>query len=212
MDNKHGILLYEWPRCRNGHLSSLRVFLHFVWRTSVRACVQTITVADNHIFGGEPAVTAMPYSTWYKVNESWAGGPEKSYYDYERVTTTSTIFWVGGRAYYPGWSVEWVAEDNATLNPPWPTLTSDMVIPTWVPGAIVSNPGQYHNKGSGDPRPTRLPKSKFDRVGVPLIATLAGILALVLLGTLLFWCIRRRRAKKTLVKAPSEETVLETRN
>ena len=55
-----------------------------------------------------------------------------------------------------------------------------------------------------------LPKIKVDRVEVPVIAALTALLGLVLLGGLLFWCLRRRRTK-TLVKAPSEETEVETR-
>ena len=164
------------------------------------ACAQTMF--QNPGNGG--IVTAMPYTTQYRVNET-----VNPFYDYDEVETTSTIYWRAGRAYYPGWSVEWMAEDNATLDPPWPTLTSDMLIPTWVPGTNVSNHGSYDNKGSGRSRPTTLPKSKFDRVGVPLIASLAGLLGLVLLGGVLLWCMRRKRAKKNPVKTPSEEMELE---
>lgn len=137
---------------------------------------------EDNILGAGPFVTAMPYTTRYKVNETFG-----NYDGYDTVETTSIIYWIGGRAYYPGWSVEWMAEDNVTLSPPWPTLTSDMVIPTWVPGKnIMDNYGQYDNKGKGRTRPTPFPKSKFDRVGVPVIAALAALLGLVLLGGLCF--------------------------
>lgn len=174
---------------------------------SAWACAQTM-LGEDKILGAGPFMTAMPYTTRYKVNETIGS---YSYYEYDTVETTSIIYWRGGRAYYPGWSIEWMAEDNVTLNPPWPTLTSDMVVPTWVPGENIKNYGQYDNKGSGRTRPTASPKSKFDRVGVPLIATLAGLLGLLLLGGLIFWCLRKRRVKR-LVKEPSEEAGLETRD
>lgn len=129
--------------CKSGHevvTDTFRLYYESDLLTGKRAwaCAQT-TMGEDNILGAGPFVTAMPYTTRYKVNETVG-----NYYDYDTVETTSIIYWRGGRAYYPGWSVEWMAEDNVTLDPPWPTLTSDTVIPTWVPGEnITHNYGQY---------------------------------------------------------------------
>ena len=55
------------------------------------ACAQTIMGEDN-LFSAGPFVTAMPYTTRYKVNEIVG-----TYYDYDTEDTTSIIYWRGGR-------------------------------------------------------------------------------------------------------------------
>lgn len=39
---------------------------------------------------------------------------------------TTLAPFVAGRAFYPPMSMEWLEEDNKTLDPKWPTLTSNI--------------------------------------------------------------------------------------
>lgn len=47
---------------------------------------------EDNIFSAGPFVTAMPYTTRYKVNEIVG-----TYYDYDTEDTASIIYWRGGR-------------------------------------------------------------------------------------------------------------------
>ena len=52
-----------------------------------------------------------------------------------------------GTAFYPPWRIEWVSEDVSSLSPQWPTLTSNMLIPTWTEGMSIKK-GEYDNQGT----------------------------------------------------------------
>lgn len=117
---------------------------------------------------------------------------------------TTTVAFKSGRAFYPPLSLEWVEEDNQTLSPKWPTLTSDMLIPTWNPGKYPSDDwldewnmkaGVYDNKGAGRREEVKQPPSMPNKVAIPVIAVLASLLA-ISLGALLFLLWRGRKANR----------------
>lgn len=90
--------------------------------------------------------------------------------------------------------MEWFEEDNETLSPKWPTLTSDMLIPTWTPGETVNNKyGNLDNRGTG--KRAAPPPSMPNKIAIPVIATLATLLG-ICLGALLFLLWRGRRGKR----------------
>ena len=115
---------------------------------------------------------------------------------------TTTAAFMSGRAFYPPLSLEWVEEDNQTLSPKWPTLTSDMLIPTLDPGQYSSynwlemnKAGVYDNKGAGRREEVKQPASMPNKVAIPVIAVLASLLA-ISLGALLFLLWRGRKANR----------------
>ena len=110
------------------------------------------------------------------------------------VTVTNTIAFVG-RAFYPAMSMEWEESDNPSLDPPWPTLTSDMLIPSWAPGMDLLS--RYENKGAGHDYEADKPKPATIKmkIAIPIIATLGGIILLVILY-IMYRRIRRRFAER----------------
>lgn len=110
--------------------------------------------------------------------------------------TQLTLPFTRGRAFYAAMSMEWFEEDNKTLDPKWPTLTNDMLIPTWTPGMSPSNgifPGAFDHRGRG---PMAVPPPSVpNKVAVPVIAVLATLLALSL-GALLFMLWRGRKVNR----------------
>ena len=131
-------------------------------RYNASVCAHIITAPQDNMIA-----TVMEYYTKRKIRESYRvypnritygcrGGPECTTLTqtitspgWESVNEYTAIYWSGGRAFYPPWSMEWNAEDNLTLEPPWPVLTSDMLIPTWVPGQNVSA-GVYDNEEAAE--------------------------------------------------------------
>ena len=86
--------------------------------------------------------------------------------------TQLTLPFSEGRAFYPAMTMEWLEEDNKTLDPKWPTLTSDMLVPTWTPEMNLSDviyTGVFDNRGRGPkaapPTPPSIP-NKVDRKSV----------------------------------------------
>lgn len=209
---------------------------YYLSGSTIRAvCVQTFATDKGEHGGLQDVVTAVPYTTreinretfsvwtktitgYYQTNRlfttqstslsTWTVTPNN--YDWGWNSTTSTVYWTGGRAYYPPWSVEWVAEDNVTLNPPWPSLTSDMLIPTWTPGMSVVE-GFYDNKGKGASSTPPPEQTKLGKIGIPIIGALAGLIGLLLILGLAFGCLRRRRARKNELKRQSLMHEIETR-
>lgn len=109
------------------------------------------------------------------------------------VYTQLTLPFTKGRAFYAAMSMEWFEEDNKTLEPRWPTLTSDMLIPTWSPGStssIFNYNGVFDHRGRG-PKAAP-PPSVPSKVAIPVIAVLATLLALSL-GALLLMLWRGRK-------------------
>lgn len=95
----------------------------------------------------------------------------------------------GGRMFYPPWSIEWTNEDNATLDPKWPTMTNDILIRTWVPGDTIYD--FYENKATG-PIPPQ-PAATKNKVMIPILAVLgAVILALLIVMGVCGGGIKRR--------------------
>ena len=69
-----------------------------------------------------------------------------------------------------------------------------MLVPTWTPGTNVSNPwGYLDNRGTG--RRDAPPPSNPNKVAIPVIVTLASLLA-ISLGALLFMLLRGWKAKR----------------
>ena len=192
------------------------------YRKEKHACVQTI-ISHNKILGVGDLATKLEFTKYVKANESaWTETrtvteyPQTTYpddqttsistwtntitwYDWDREDITTTVYWPGGRAFYPAWSIEWTAEDNATLDPPWPTLTSDMLIPTWTPGMKIY-PGSYDRKGEGTDRQSPTPQTKLGKIGAPIVGTLAGVIGVLLMLGVVLWCLRRRRARKREIR------------
>lgn len=108
--------------------------------------------------------------------------------------TYTTEAWPTGTAYYPEWSVEWAASDVSTLSPPWPPLSSNMLIPTWTEGMYVF-PGVYDGEGDLPPSfvpmpppPRDVEKGKRERslkIYLPI-----GIVLLILL-VIAYWLVFR---------------------
>lgn len=188
--------------------------------TTNKACARVIDATNDRAPGGLFA-TRLEFRTQRIVNETaftltdtytfysrtrFSGDQTTSIntrtrtfikYHYDTEDITSTVYFTGGRALYPAWSMEWVAEDNASLDPPWPTLTSDMLIPTWSPNMSFDE-GQYDNKGEG-PDDTR-EQTKLGEIGGPIVGALAGLIGLLLILGVAFWCLRRRRTRKNEIK------------
>lgn len=160
------------------------------------ACVQTI-ISHNKILGVGDFATKLEFTKDVKANESvWTETrtvtmyPQTTYpddqttsistwtntitwYDWDRDDIMTTVYWPDGQAFYPAWSIEWTAENNATLDPPWPTLMSDMLIPTWTQGMNIY-PGSYDRKGEGTDRHSPTPQTKLGKIEAPIVGTLAG--------------------------------------
>lgn len=105
----------------------------------------------------------------------------------------------GGRMLYAPWSFEWLNEDNATLDPNWPTMTNDMLIQTWVPGDTVYD--FYENKGNGPPPPQQ-PVTK-NKVIIPILAVLG---ALILALLIVISCMWRRHEKAMEIMAALKQS------
>ena len=110
----------------------------------------------------------------------------------------------GGRKFYPPWSIEWTNEDNATLDPKWPTMTNDMLIRTWVPGDKIHD--SYENKGTGPTLPQ--PAVSKYKVMIPILAVL-GTVILALIIVIGCMCRRHQKAMKNQGNVETAE-LLET--
>lgn len=106
---------------------------------------------------------------------------------------SSTGIFTGGAMMHNAWTIAWEADDRTTLSPQLPTLTSGMVVPTWVPGETIP-PGKYdpdYDQGtSGSDYSAAL---YFVMIGIPII----GVVAIVALC----WVIIRRRRKRRAMEA-----------
>lgn len=140
--------------------------------------------------------TSYPFSI-YTDTITWDGSTLTTTGIYTPIEYTQlTLPFTKGRAFYPAMSMEWFEEDNKTLNPKWPTLTSDMLIPTWSPGSTSSNlndDGVLDHRGRG-PKAAP-PPSVPSKVAIPVIAVLATLLALSL-GALLLMLWRGRKVNR----------------
>lgn len=109
----------------------------------------------------------------------------------------TTVAMPSGTAYYPAWSVEWVASDLSTLSPPWPQLASNMLIPTWTEGMYIF-PGLYDGDGDLEPtfvavpQPLETEKKARDRQVRRLLKIYlpVGIVLLILL-VIAYWYVFR---------------------
>lgn len=114
-------------------------------------------------------------------------------------TLTTTYSYENGRAFYPAWSIEWMQENNTSLDPPWPTLTHDMYLATWTPGEQVPT-------GTPSSFPTTMPM----KTAKAAIATLSVLAFLFALGCLfLLWKIRHA---KQAAKMAEKERIAEERS
>ncbi|KAF4439479.1 hypothetical protein F53441_12586 [Fusarium austroafricanum] len=70
---------------------------------------------------------------------------------------------------HEAWTVYWNNSDTSTLSPQLPTLTSDMIVPTWVPGEDIP-PGKY-DRTPRDDGPFSLSRSsgQFLLIGLPIM-------------------------------------------
>lgn len=160
-------------------------------------CIATI---PNHGYSSEGmtytsyvvnGVTSYPVSIYTRTDTDSRSGStttETTTGTYTPVdVTVLTLPLTYGRAFYAAMSMEWVEEDNETLSPQWPTLTSDVRLPTLMPGEsrYINSGGEFDNKGTGrKPAPLTPPPSMPNKIAIPVIATLAWLLALCL-GALL---------------------------
>ena len=105
----------------------------------------------------------------------------------------TTAIFNSGRAFYPAWSIEWVEEDNATLKPPWPLITNNMLVATYSGQTLPTN-GRYDNGGEGRPTVTPRPPSTPNKVVIPIV-TILGVLVLLGAGiAFLLW--RKKRVER----------------
>ena len=125
-------------------------------------------------------------------------------YDEHYVTTLAPF--VAGRAFYPPMSLEWLEEDNTTLYPKWPTLTSDMLLPTWPIGADEKSAftkGAYENRGQGR-REVKVEATMPNKVAIPIISVLAVLLLAALAGiAFLLW--KAKGGRRPTLKAKNSE-------
>lgn len=116
-----------------------------------------------------------------------------AYSGYHTFTPRRTV--VENRAFYPAWTIQWMEEDNKSLDPPWPKLTGTMVVATWHPGTGVS--------GSGS---TLLPPSEMPMTtAIPVFAILGTLVFLLTAGILVFWGQRRQSRKEAQKERVAEE-------
>lgn len=116
-----------------------------------------------------------------------------TYTDWSYYTTTATSN--SGRVFYPAWSIEWVEEDNKTLKPPWPTLTSNMLIPTYS-GQTLPTDGTYDDVGEGQLTIAPQPPSTPNKVVIPIVTVLAAIILFGAAAALWLWRGKRAAAKR----------------
>lgn len=109
--------------------------------------------------------------------------------DYDFATTE--VPFGAGRVFYPPMSMEWVEEDNKMLDPPWPTLKNDMLVPTWQPRDGSSLSRSYENRGRGHNYTPLPPPSIQTKIAYPIIGVLAGIILILVLVPL--WRMWRRK-------------------
>lgn len=127
-----------------------------------------------------------------------------------------TVPMTEGTVYYPGWTISWRSTDTRTLTPVWPSLTSDMLIPTWTPGMQIKD-GQYDNKGpTNDVTEPREDEKKTWGEDIPSIAwkgivigAVLGFFGLVALLWCCCWCVgscfegaKKRKERRRATRIP----------
>lgn len=96
-----------------------------------------------------------------------------------------------GRVFYPPMSMQWVEEDNKSLDPKWPTLKNNMLVPTWRSEDGRSLPTSYENRGTGH---ISTPPSIQTKIAYPIIGVLAGIILIMVFVPLWRMWLRKRHA------------------
>lgn len=139
--------------------------------------------------------------------------------EYDSRFVTALAPFMAGRAFYPPISIVWLEEDNKTLKPKWPAMTSDMLLPTW---PLTDNEQSAHNElGIYDNRGRGRIEINTDgfmpnKVAIPIISVLAVLLLAALAGVgFLLWkgkgAIRPTlKAKNSQLEIPIEDEACST--
>ena len=103
-------------------------------------------------------------------------------------------------------SLEWLEGDNETLDPKWPTLTSDMLLPSWPLDSLDTyafTRGAYENRGQGR-REVEVEATMPNKVAIPIISVLAVLLLASLAGiAFLLW--RGKAGRRPTLKATNSQ-------
>ena len=103
--------------------------------------------------------------------------------------TGSTRLFTEGIQAHQAWHISWDASDTSTLTPSLPELTSQKLIPTWVPGETIEK-GMYDRDHGDDEAVPGLNKLLRDlAIALPLVFV-------TLVGLNVWCCISNRRSKR----------------
>ncbi|KAM0326925.1 hypothetical protein ACHAQA_006045 [Verticillium albo-atrum] len=96
---------------------------------------------------------------------------------------------------HKAWSIAWYSSDISSLTPQPPSITNDMLVPTWTPGEVIPD-GKYDLSPNGDNVNYFLPENVqwFLMIGMPIIGAL-------MIGSCVFCCVRSSKKKRRARRA-----------